>query len=66
MKGASIYMKKSTDMMTPDGGKAKATLGATAHATFRLYVNIYRSLGSHYPKLLMTAPIMTSSKFSIL
>ena len=33
MKDASIYMRMSTDMITPDGGKAKATLGATAHAT---------------------------------
>ena len=30
---ASIYMRMSTDMIIPDGGKAKATLGATAHAT---------------------------------
>ena len=33
MMDASIYMRMSTDMITPDGGKAKATLGATAHAT---------------------------------
>ena len=33
MKDASIYMRMSTDMITPDGGKAKATLGATVHAT---------------------------------
>ena len=33
MKDASMYMRMSTDMITPDGGKAKATLGATAHAT---------------------------------
>ena len=36
MKDASIYMRMSTDMITPDGGKAKATLGATAHATSTL------------------------------
>ena len=33
MKDASIYMRMSTDMITPDGGKAKARLRATAHAT---------------------------------
>ena len=33
MKDASIYMRMSTDMIISDGGKAKATLGATAHAT---------------------------------
>ena len=35
MKDASIYMRMSTDMITPNGGKAKAMLGATAHATVR-------------------------------
>ena len=39
MKDASIYMRMSTDMITPDGGKAKATLGAIAHATS---LNVYR------------------------
>ena len=33
---ASIYIKISTDMMTPNNGKAKATLGATPHATYTL------------------------------
>ena len=33
MKDASIYMRMSTDMIAPDGGKAKARLRATAHAT---------------------------------
>ena len=34
MKDVYIYMRMSTDMITPNGGKAKATLGATAHATW--------------------------------
>ena len=38
MKDASMYMRMSTDMITPDGGKAKATLGATAHATLMLSI----------------------------
>ena len=33
MKDASIHIRMSTDMITPNGGKANATLGATAHAT---------------------------------
>ena len=31
MKDASIYMRMSTDMITPDSGKAKVRLGATAY-----------------------------------
>ena len=34
MMDASIYMRMSTDMITPDGGKAKVTLGAIAHAIY--------------------------------
>ena len=34
MIDASIYMRMSTDMIIPDGGKAKATLGVTAYAIY--------------------------------
>ena len=48
MKDASIYMRMSTDMITPDGGKAKATLGATAHATLPPIFLLFLLTSSHF------------------